>query len=264
MASINLLIKRKALERLSIEQSDYSKDCHKAMSFLFSHISSTAKATLDARYSTIDLWRNEAKLVNVWSALHQTFGMVNTVFPKVMKIRAESSVIGPEEDIGAFLVRKEAMLLDVRDHGVPLAEEDFTWSLIFGLSFDHRLRLFLEPYYTFKIYVPKTYEAFKAELNTWTLAQDRLDTRGAGKKTRDEITHTAAVVQPKKNNCKYCHKMGHSEDKCWKKKAEDADRIKASEALSSGPRFKPRDDRMPGSRSGNAITNYVWDTGIIY
>jgi hypothetical protein len=41
MASITLLIKRKALERLSVEQADYSKDCHKAMSFLFAHISNS-------------------------------------------------------------------------------------------------------------------------------------------------------------------------------------------------------------------------------
>ena len=55
------------------------------------------------------------------------------------------------------------MLMDVRDHGVPLVDESFTWSLIFGLSYNQRQRLFLEPNYTFKIEVPEAYDA--AELN---------------------------------------------------------------------------------------------------
>ena len=94
--------------------------------------------------------------------------MRNTVFPRILKIGAESLKIRSEEDISTFVIRKEDLLHDVQEQGIELQDQDFIWSLLYGVAPDQRLRLFLEPYYTFKM------EGFKAELNRWTLARPPL------------------------------------------------------------------------------------------
>jgi hypothetical protein len=140
------------------------------------------------------------------------------------------------------VIRKEALLHDVQEQGIELQDQDFIWSLLYGLAPDQRLRLFLEPYYTFKIVVPDTYEAFKAELNRWTLAQERLDPRFAGIKTSrtESPSFTVMSAVPQKARCKYCHKTGHKLEDCWKRKAAEQDRANSN---GSEQRFKPRADR---------------------
>ena len=82
-----------------------------------------------------------------------------------MKIRAELLLIGHEEDIGAFLFKKKAMLMNSP-----------------GRSANHIILSRLKS--------QRPMKPFMTELNNWTLAQDRLRTRGTGKKTRDDFTHT--------------------------------------------------------------------------
>jgi len=88
--SMRILIQKKAMEKVSKEQSDFETNCHTALGVLFARLSLTVKNTLEAKHSDIESWRNEGKLISIWEALASLYGMRNTVFPRMLKISAES------------------------------------------------------------------------------------------------------------------------------------------------------------------------------
>jgi len=248
---MKLLIQKKAMEKVSKEQADFELNCHTALGILFMKLSLVVKNTLEAKHSELETWRNEGKLISVWEALAAIYGMRNTVFPQMLKIGAESLRIRPEENISSFIIKKENLMHDVLEQGLELNDQDYIWSLMYGLAHDQRIRLFVEPFFTFKNKIPDTYEDFKAELNHWTTAQERLNTRSGGSKISskpDNSSSTVLAASGTKVKCSYCHKTGHLRENCFKRNAAEVDNGSRKEQptrLMQSTRFQPRSDRDP-------------------
>jgi hypothetical protein len=175
--------------------------------------------------------------------------MVMMMVMMMLKIGAESLRIRPEENISSSIINKEGLLHDVLEQGQDMQDQDFIWSLMYGLAHDQQFRLFVEP--SFKIKEPDTYyEEFKSELNRWTVAQKRLNTWSGVKipsKPEDSSSTvlTASVIKVRSS---YCRRAGHSREDCYKRKTAevDAGSLYSKPTRSQSPvRFKPRADRDP-------------------
>ena len=134
-----------AFERVEHEHAEYTRDCQYVLGVLMSKLSKTVKSTLGAKYTLLENWRKTGNLVKIWESLSQLFGMKNTVFPRILKIAAESLCILSEEEVSTFIMKKETMLQEAADLGATVEDTDYIWSLIYGLAPDQRFRLFLEP-----------------------------------------------------------------------------------------------------------------------